>query len=192
MASSLGGEDTDHLGAPLDLAVEAFDRVGRVQLGPMLGRERHVGEHIGLGLVEEAGKLGQLGPELICDLPPLRLRGFGIVLSECGGDEGGDHTPPALAGVRQRVAHEVHAATLPTGVEHLGDGGLDALVGVGDDEFDARRPRRASLRRNAVQNVSASDGPMSIPSTSRRPSLLTPTATITATEMMRPFWRTFT
>src|SRR3954466_5359112 len=45
-----------------------------------------------------------------------------------------------------------------------------------------RRPRRASLRRNAVQNVSASDGPMSMPRTSRRPSLLTPTATITATE----------
>jgi hypothetical protein len=55
-----------------------------------------------------------------------------------------------------------------------------------------RRPRRASLRRNAVQNVSASEGPMSIPSISRRPSLLTPTATITATDTMRPFWRTFT
>ena len=45
-----------------------------------------------------------------------------------------------------------------------------------------RRPRRASLRRNAVQNVSASEGPMSMPRISRRPSLLTPTATITATE----------
>jgi hypothetical protein len=28
--------------------------------------------------------------------------------------------------MRQRVAHEVDAATLPSGVEHLGDGGLDA------------------------------------------------------------------
>jgi hypothetical protein len=36
-------EDTDHLGAPLDLAVWALDRVGGEQLGPMLGRERHVG-----------------------------------------------------------------------------------------------------------------------------------------------------
>src|SRR4051812_31547478 len=34
------------------------------------------------------------------------------------------------------------------------------------------RPRRASLRRKAVQKVSASDGPMSMPRTSRRPSLL--------------------
>jgi len=48
--------------------------------------------------------------------------------------------------------------------------------------FTPRRPRRVSLRRNAVQNGSASEGPMSMPSTSRRPSLLTPTAMITATE----------
>src|SRR6185437_1186775 len=68
----------------------------------------------------------------------------------------GDDAPPALAGMRQRVAHEVDAAALPAGVEHLGDGGLDALVGVGDDEFDAaqtaagelaqkRRPERLGL-----------------------------------------------
>jgi carbamoyltransferase len=54
-----------------------------------------------------------------------------------------------------------------------------------------RSPRRASLRRNSVQNVSASEGPMSMPSTSRRPSLLTPTAMMTATETMRPPRRTF-
>src|ERR1700730_8502850 len=42
-----------------------------------------------------------------------------------------------------------------------------------------RRPRRASVRKNAVQNVSASDGPISMPRTSRRLSLLTPTAMIT-------------
>jgi hypothetical protein len=38
----------------------------------VLRRERHVGEHVGLGLVEESGKLGQLGTELIGDLAPLR------------------------------------------------------------------------------------------------------------------------
>ena len=32
----LVGEDADHLGPPFDLAVETLDRVGRVQLGPML------------------------------------------------------------------------------------------------------------------------------------------------------------
>ena len=32
----LVGEDADDVGAPLDLAVEALDRVGRVQLGAVL------------------------------------------------------------------------------------------------------------------------------------------------------------
>lgn len=41
----------------LDLAVEALDRIGRVQLGSMLLRECHVGEHIGLCLVQESRKL---------------------------------------------------------------------------------------------------------------------------------------
>ena len=55
-----------------------------------------------------------------------------------------------------------------------------------------RRPRRASLRRNSLQKVSASEGQMSRPSTSRRPSLLTPMAMTTAMETMRPACRTFT
>src|SRR3954462_478237 len=42
----------------------------------------HVGEHVGLGLVEEAGKLGQLGAELVGDLAPLRLGGLSIVLGK--------------------------------------------------------------------------------------------------------------
>jgi transposase len=55
-----------------------------------------------------------------------------------------------------------------------------------------RSPRRVSERRNEVQNGSASDGPTWSPSTSRRPSVLTATAIITATETILPAWRTFT
>jgi hypothetical protein len=55
------GEDADDVGAPLDLAVEALDRIGAVQLGTVLGREGHVGEHVGFGLVQKRGELGQLG-----------------------------------------------------------------------------------------------------------------------------------
>ena len=51
--------------------------------------------------------------------------------------------------------------------------------------FTPRKPRRASLRRNAVQKVSASEGPISMPSTSRRPSLFTPTATMMTTDTIR-------
>jgi len=58
-------------------------------------------------------------------------------LGEGGGDEGGDDAPAALAGMGQRVAHEMHPATLPAGVHDLGDGRLDAFVGVRDDQLDA-------------------------------------------------------
>jgi hypothetical protein len=54
------------------------------------------------------------------------------------------------------------------------------------------RPRRLSLRRNSTQKVSASETPIAMPSTSRRPSVLTATAMVTATETMRPASRTFT
>ena len=55
------------------------------------------------------------------------------------------------------------------------------------------RPRRVSERRLLVQNGSASDGPTSRPSASRRPSVLTATAIIAATEPIRlPASRTFT
>jgi len=53
-----------------------------------------------------------------------------------------------------------------------------------------RSPRLVSLRRNSVQIASASDVPISMPSTSRRPSVFTPTAMMTATETMRPPRRT--
>jgi len=48
-----------------------------------------------------------------------------------------------------------------------------------------RSPRRVRFRRKPAQDVSAYEAPMSLPSTSRRPSALTPTAMITATEVMR-------
>jgi hypothetical protein len=55
-----------------------------------------------------------------------------------------------------------------------------------------RKPRRVKERRNLVQNGSASDGPISRPSTSRRPSVFTATAIITATDTILPASRTFT
>src|SRR3954471_5480424 len=129
------GEDADDVGAALDLAVEALERVGRVQLGPVDGGEGHVGEDVGLSLVHQGCELGDLGPELVGDAAPLRLGGLGIVLGEGGGDEGRDDAPSASPGMSERVAHEVHAAALPSRAEHLRDRRLDALVSVGDDEL---------------------------------------------------------
>ena len=96
----------------------------------------------------------QFGPQLVGDPSPLGARCFGIVLGKRGGNEGGDDAPPALAGMRQRVAHEVHAAALPGGVEHLSDRGLDALMRVGDNQLDAKiakltKRTEGSLRQKA-------------------------------------------
>ena len=55
-----------------------------------------------------------------------------------------------------------------------------------------RGPRRVRLRRNSVQNGPASLAPTFIPCTCRWPSVLTATATITATLTMRPASRVFT
>jgi hypothetical protein len=131
------GEDADDLGASLDLAVEALDRIGRVQLGAMGGREAHVGEHVGLGFVHQRGELGQLRAQLIGDPAPLAARRRGVVLGEGGSDERRDDPPAALSGVGQNVAHEVNAAALPARVGHLGGRRLDAFMGVGDDQLDA-------------------------------------------------------
>lgn len=87
----------------------------------------------------------------------------------------------------------VHPAPLPRRLEDAGDRRLDAAMGVGDHQLDAAQPPAFQLAaENSIQKVSASDGPMSMPRTSRRPSVLTATAMVTATETMRPFWRTFT
>lgn len=84
------------------------------------------------------------------------------------------------------------AAALPTGVEHLGDGGLHDLVRVGDDQLDATQAAASELAQKRRPERLGFGGTISMPRTSRRPSLSTPTATITETETMRPFWRAFT
>jgi len=138
MASSLGSweeqksfrrkdflTNANHLGAALDLAVDAFDRIGAVELDPMLPGEGHVGQHVGLGLVHDGGELGHLGADLVGNGPPLadgRLRGL---VREGRSDEGAGDATSAFAGMGQHVAHEVDAAPLPGGAQHLGDGGLD-------------------------------------------------------------------
>lgn len=91
----------------------------------------------------------------------------------------------------QHIAGEMNPAALPGGAQHLGDRCLDAFVSIGDDQLDTSEAAPGQLRRNSVQIGSASEVPISMPSTSRRPSALTPTAMMTATQTMRPPRRTF-
>ena len=53
----LVGEDTDHIGAAFHLLVQAFQWVGAVKLGAMLGRECHVAAK-GMSLHKIASLLG--------------------------------------------------------------------------------------------------------------------------------------
>jgi len=62
------GEDADNIGTAFDLLVQAFTRVGRVDLGPVLARKVHVRQHIGLALVDEAAKPGPLVAQLVGDV----------------------------------------------------------------------------------------------------------------------------
>ncbi len=71
--------------------------------------------------------------------------GLRRLLGEGGGDEGGDDTAAALAGMRQHIAHEMNPATLPCGAENLGDGRLEAFVRIGDDELDAAQSAPGQL-----------------------------------------------
>ena len=78
----------------------------------MLPREGHVGQHIGLGLIEDGGEFGHLWPDLVGDGTPLQAGGLWRLLGKGGGDEGGDDTAAALAGMGQDVTHEVYAGAV--------------------------------------------------------------------------------
>ena len=79
----------------------------------MLSREAHVGQHVGLGLIHQGGKLADPRPGLIGDLAPLLACGLGIVLGKGSADPRGDDAALCLAGIGHGVAHEVDAARLP-------------------------------------------------------------------------------
>jgi hypothetical protein len=70
----------------------------------MLRREAHIGEHVLLGGIHELGQFGNIRPELIGDLSPLGLGRLRRFLRIGCGDERGDNTPPALAGMGESVA----------------------------------------------------------------------------------------
>ena len=130
-----------------------------------------------------------------------------------GGDEGGDDAAAALVGMRQDVAHEVYPAALPGRCDDLRDGGLAALrarrrspaqrrasragrAGAGNRSRRFRPPRRRSLCRALSKagrpSIRALKEARSGDREGRRPAVSTPTAMITPTATIRPFWRTFT
>jgi hypothetical protein len=97
--------------------------------------EGHVGEHVMLGIVYAGAELGPSGAKLISEVAP-GLGGRGVIgLEEDLPDRGGNDGVLSLRYVGQRVPHEVDPAALPGGVDDAGDGGLEALVSIGDDQL---------------------------------------------------------
>ena len=103
-----------------------------------------------------------------------------------------NHGALALGRVRQGVAHEVDAAALPGGIEHLGGRRLEPLMRVRDDELDAGEAAALQLMQERGPEGLRLRSADLRPSTSRRPSVLTAVAIITATETTRPSTRVFT
>jgi hypothetical protein len=68
----------------------------------------------------------------------------------------------------QSVTHPVYTAALKRGMEDLRGGRTRAFVVIGDDQLDAAQAAISKERRKPFQNVSASEGPVATPSTSRR------------------------
>ena len=104
-----------------------------------------IGQHVGLGLVHQGGELRHLGAQLIGDLAPLRAGRLGVLLGEGGGDEGGDDAPALPAGMGQDIAHEVHAAALPGGMQYLGDRRLEPFMGIRDHQLHAAQAAPGQL-----------------------------------------------
>ena len=87
MAASLGKMPTTSVRRLISPLTRSSGLVEWILARCSLGKA-HVGEHVLLGLVQQRGELGQLGPDLVGDLAPLGLGGVGMVLGEGGGDEG--------------------------------------------------------------------------------------------------------
>ena len=102
----------------------------------MRGREVHVGQHISLGFVHEGREFGQSWLHPVDHLAPLDAGGGLVLLCENGADESGGEPASIAPGMGEKIAHEVYSAALPRRAQHSDDGGLQALMGIGDDQFD--------------------------------------------------------
>jgi hypothetical protein len=136
------GKDADDVGAPADLLVEALERVGAPELGPVRRREGVKGEDVLLRLAEHRRHLRQplfeRGDRLAQPLASLVAR-LGL---EDRPDQRTEQPVLVAAGVAEAIPEEVDGAALPGTAKMAGDRGLKALVGVGDDELHAAQAAR--------------------------------------------------
>src|SRR5436190_24087375 len=186
----LVGEDANDVGTALDLAVEAFQRIGGVDFGSVIFGEAHKGEDIGFGLIHQRCQFGNLRSELIGNLGHCRRAISASSWAKAVAMKAATTRRPCLPAWARTLRMKCTRQRCQEACRTLATAALSPSCASEITSLTPLRPRLASERRNSVQNVSASEAPIAMPSTSPRPSLLTATATITATETMRPVART--
>src|SRR6266496_926994 len=103
----------------------------------MLLRERQIGKHLFLSLIEELSHTWEACPQLVGDATPLLARGGRVRLDEDGPNSGCHHLLRAFRHQAERIPHEMRPTTLPARtLEDRGDGALESLVAVTDDQLD--------------------------------------------------------
>jgi hypothetical protein len=145
---SVVGEDADDVGAAADLAVDPLERVRRAELRPVHQREGVEGEQVLLGFFQERRDFRQWFAQPVERVACELARGVAVVGVEDRPQERGDHPLLVFAHVPERLAEEVDRAALPGAVQGLRDRGLQAGVGVGDDQL---RPGQAALDQAAEE-----------------------------------------
>lgn len=90
-------------------------------------------------MAHQLGKFWIARFERIDQLGPVVFRCREGILVEGGSERRSDDRAVLFADAGECVAHEVDAAALDGGAEHLGCGGLQALVIISDDRTGAAR-----------------------------------------------------
>jgi hypothetical protein len=101
------GVDANDVGPACDLEVDALERVGASDLGPVLAREAHVGEQLVLGVFQQRGDFRRDGSQLCNDRRACRSRLRA-------------RTAPFSSGVTDQEPHSV---------ERAGEGEVARLLG---------------------------------------------------------------
>ena len=97
------GEEPDDVGASLQFAVQAFNRVVRPDLGPVRGREPGLGEQVRFHGFEALGDTWRVGAQLFDNSAQLGGGGGGVGLHEDRADQLGDHLAVAWFAAESRL-----------------------------------------------------------------------------------------
>ena len=130
------GEDTHHVCTPTDLLVQPFQWILGPELLPMRHWEGGEGQGVGQGILQHLGSLGEVFPELSYPPSPPGREPPPVRAGVDGAHHGGYSGVGPLGHSGQQVGHEVGSAALPTRTgKHRGDGLLQPVVGIGDDQL---------------------------------------------------------